>query len=257
MKTPRLFTLLLLATTVLPSIAFAWGEEGHRIVAAIAARHLDHRAEKQIGNLLSQEEISDLPGISIWSDQHKNRYTAPMHYGDMPVGNCHYEPERDCPEGHCVVAAIERYSRELADGSAPRESRVIALKMLVHLVGDIHQPLHDGFAEDRGGNSYQIQWEGRGSNLHKLWDTQLIQSVDPDWQSYATTLSTTSPLSTLGSAEPKRWAEEACVLVNQPGFYPVDRKPGQAYGERWRPLMNLQLQRAGLRLARLLNDILG
>lgn len=231
---------------------FAFGEEGHRIIATLAADQLSPHARKQVELLLFDEPDPSLPGVSFWADQHKNRYTAPMHYVNMPLGQCSYEPTRDCPKGRCVVEGIKRYRFQLSDVQAKRETRITALKMLVHLVGDAHQPLHAGLEEDRGGNLFQLQWAGKGSNLHRLWDSQLIKAFDDNWITYAKSLRQ-EKIRVRDSEDPMSWVEQSCSVVNTPGFYPPNRKPGRDYQNQWRPTLERQLQTAGRHLASLLN----
>nr|CBA32582.1 hypothetical protein Csp_D32870 [Curvibacter putative symbiont of Hydra magnipapillata] len=98
---------------------------------------------------------------------------------NFPRGDCNYQQERDCPDGKCVIAAIDRQI-EVLRTPGDDEKRLTALKYVVHFIGDIHQPLHAGFGDDRGGNSYQLQAFMRGSNLHAVWDTGLIKSLKQD-----------------------------------------------------------------------------
>lgn len=248
----RFFVLGLVSFFGFVGHARAWGEEGHRIIAALAAQELSPAAQQEISKLLAGEPEPTLPGISFWADEHKNRYTAPMHYVNMPAGLCKYEAERDCPDGRCVVAAIDRYSRELSDLRSDPDVRAHALKMLVHLVGDAHQPLHAGLAEDRGGNKVQLQWQGRGSNLHRLWDSQLIEVLQPDWLAYSHVLIVRKTNSN-GGTDPVSWVEASCRIVNETGFYPAARKVGDAYLQQWKSTLDLQMLKAGHDLAELLN----
>ena len=93
-----------------------------------------------------------LASVSTWADEHRNPKTAPRHYVNFPRGNCSFEPERDCPEGQCVVRAIDEQVKVLKSG-AEDELKLKALKYLVHFVGDVHQPLHAGYGDDRGATS--------------------------------------------------------------------------------------------------------
>ena len=121
--------------------------------------------------------MASLASISTCADDNRTPVTAPWHYVNLPRdGTCRYEAERDCVSESCVVAAIERQAAVLAS-SASDEARLSALKYVVHFVADVHQPLHAGFADDRGGNTYQLQAFGRGTNLHAVWDTALIQLI--------------------------------------------------------------------------------
>ncbi len=169
-----LFALLLAAT---PNTARGWGSQGHQVVANLAQAQLSAKAKREVDRLLALEPVDTLSSISTWADEHRSPATAAWHYVNFPKNSCSYFAERDCPDGKCVVAAIGRQRDTLAS-TATDEVRLRALKYLVHLVADVHQPLHAGYGEDRGGNSYQLQAFMRGTNLHAFWDSGLIRALD-------------------------------------------------------------------------------
>lgn len=244
------------AATFAAGTASAFGPEGHRIVAQIAADHLTPQASAQVQDLLAGEDEPTLPGIANWADETRNGQTAMLHFVNFPRGDCHFTPAI-CPDGKCAVGGIRRYYAELADKSNPRENRQIALFYVVHFVGDLHQPLHAGWADDKGGNTYQVRFGRKGTNLHHVWDTLLLDSVDRDWQHYAARLSQRGTMpGALAGFNPEAWAEESCRGVNTPGFYPEDRIIDQAYLERWQPAIDDRLTIAGQRLAAVLNSAL-
>jgi nuclease S1 len=235
--------------------AHAWGEDGHRIVAALAQAQLSPTARKEVERLLAVEPGQTLASISTWADEHRNPTTAPWHYVNFPRGNCSYEPERDCPDGKCVVAAIDRQIEALRM-AGDDEKRLTALKYLVHFVGDIHQPLHAGFGDDRGGNSYQLQAFMRGSNLHAVWDTGLIKALQQENDAIVKSLLIRPLPKTQAVFTAAGAAEESCQIVSKPGFYP-DRLVTPTYVEGYTPIMLYQLALAGSRLAQTLNRIFG
>lgn len=166
---------------------------------------------------------------------------------------CKYEASRDCPDGQCVVGAIERQGRVLAS-SATDANKLKALKYVVHFVGDVHQPLHAGYADDKGGNTYQVQAFGRGTNLHSLWDSRLIEN----WPGGAAALLAelkAAPSKATG-APPAQWAEESCRIVAADGFYPAGQKIDSDYEKNAAPALKERLSSAGRRLASLLNGAL-
>ena len=162
-----------------PTPALAWGAQGHQVVAKLAQAQLSAPARREVDRLLALEPGETLASISTWADEHRNPTTAGWHYVNFPRDTCTYDRDRDCPDGQCVVGAIEKQVAVLRS-NAPDERRLAALKYLVHLVADVHQPLHGGYRDDKGGNTYQVQAFGRGSNLHALWDSGLIKSLDED-----------------------------------------------------------------------------
>jgi hypothetical protein len=236
----------------LPSLA--WGHEGHRIVAAVAEAKLEPAVRQRVGELLSLEPGSTLESISDWADGAKTPATARWHYVNLPRDSgCSYLAARDCPDGQCVVEAILAQAEKLGS-AAPAPVRLRALKYLVHLVGDVHQPLHAGFADDRGGNLYQLQAFGRGTNLHALWDSGLIE----EWPRGPGALrgqAISAASSARGDLDPAGWAEESCRLVSQ-GFYPERHKVGTDYAAQFAPVLRDRLSTGGRRLAGLLNRAL-
>jgi nuclease S1 len=244
---------------LLPSSAEAWGSQGHQVVANLAQAQLSARANRTVERLLALEPGQTLASISTWADEHRSPATAAWHYVNFPKNSCSYSAERDCPDGQCVVAAIDR-QRDILASLATDEVRLRALKYLVHLVADVHQPLHAGYGEDRGGNSYQLQAFMRGTNLHAFWDSGLIRALGQDTEDMSARLGSIN-ISAARSQDLERArgdlnaaqaAEESCRIVGQPGFYPV-RLVDQAYVQRFTPTMEQRLQMAGARLAGLIN----
>lgn len=248
----------------LPTLACAWGQTGHRLVGELATAELTPAARVQVQRLLADEPDSTLAGVSIWADEIRDtpeyQWTTSMHWVNFPQGQCRYDAATQCNDGRCVVEAIKRFQKELADPDADLAQRRIALKFLVHFVGDIHQPLHAGYAADRGGNQFQINYLREGWNLHSVWDSLILDSMKLDLAAYrnrlmASALSTESH-ALLEISDPARWAEESCLLVQDRDFYPPKHKITSRYLDAKRPLADQQLKLAGSRLAALLNKAL-
>lgn len=141
----------------------------------LAEAQLSPAARKEVDRLLAQEPGATLASISTWADEHRNPATAAWHYVNFPRGDCNYQPERDCPDGKCVVAAIDR-QLEVLRTPGDDEKRLTALKYVAHFSGDMHQPLHAWFGDNCRGNSYQLQAFMRGSNLHEVWDSHVYNT---------------------------------------------------------------------------------
>jgi nuclease S1 len=135
------------------SNAFAWGADAHKIIAMLADAQLSPAAKKEVTRLLVLEPGETFASVSTWADERRNLATAPWHYVNFPRGNCNYQPERDCPDGKCVIAARDR-KIEVLTTATDDQVKLTALKYSGHFIGDIHPPLHAGFEDDRGGNSY-------------------------------------------------------------------------------------------------------
>jgi hypothetical protein len=252
------------AATAAPRNADAWGKSGHRIVGELAEARLDPKAKAAVAELLAGEPEPTLAGVSVWADQVREeapeyRWTVPLHWVNFESGACSYEAPVNCRDDLCVVAAIERYSRQLGDTWLPLAARRDALKFVVHFVGDVHQPLHAGFAADRGGNDFQISIMREGWNLHSVWDSLIIDSLKLEWPAYAARIDP-MPFAAEPQASiphPPAWAEESCRIVQTDDFYPPRNKITGKYLEAKRPQADQRLKLAGERLAALLNRVLG
>lgn len=248
---------LLSLITVLIGLAFnasalAWGTQGHQVIASLADRQLTPAARKEINRLLALEPSQTLASISTWADEHRNPKSATWHYVNLPRGTCTYDADRDCQDGKCVVEAINR-QMEVLSSNAPDDVRLTALKYMVHLVGDVHQPLHAGHKDDRGGNTYQLQAFMRGSNLHAVWDSGLIKNLDEDTETMTARLAK-RPVMASAAWSASGTAQDSCRIVATPGFYP-DRLVTMDYVDNYTPVMEGRLVEAGARLAQILNRI--
>lgn len=246
-----LFPLLLAvpATSVL-----AWGPRGHQAVASVAYARLTDKARADVDHLLALEPGATLASISTWADVVRDETTARWHFVNFPRGNCSYDARRDCRGGHCIVEAIHAQLVVLASHTSDA-NRLTALKFVVHLVADIHQPLHAGYLDDRGGNRYQMQAFGRGTNLHALWDSGLIYHTGMSPAARTTRLlALPVDVGDKDAADATEMAQESCRIVQTPGFYP-GRTLDADYAERYTPVMEQQLALAGARLAQILNSL--
>ena len=145
-------TALLVAILWQPTQAFAWGAEGHRSVAAIAADGLTLAARRQVEELPGGDPSVAMMEASTWADEirMKRPRTAPWHFVDVPIGSAGYDPQRDCRNDDCVVAQIDRDEKIIADRQLSLPVRTEALRFLIHFVGDLHQPLHAADNHDHG-----------------------------------------------------------------------------------------------------------
>jgi hypothetical protein len=257
----RVALALLLAC--LPLHALAWGPTGHRIVGALAERELPATTRAALRPLLARSHARALADVATWADdlrddrRHRSlwRATSKLHFVNFADATCRYDARRDCAGGRCAVAAIERYAALLGDRRRDVDERAQALRMLVHLVADVHQPLHAGYRRDAGGNRYQIQLDdSRGTNLHALWDTPVLGDRRESWHARAADLARMAmPTADGGAAD---WAEESCGMTRDAGIYPSRHRVDAVYLERARPLAERRLRQAAARLAALLNHAL-
>jgi hypothetical protein len=262
----RFFAGLLAALAIAPSV-HAWGRQGHAIVAALAQRQLSPAAEAEVERLLAPEHTTALADVASWPDelrddatrQDLSKATARLHYINFRADDCIYVPTRDCQDGQCVVDGLARYVAILADRGQPDAARLEALKFVVHFVGDVHQPLHAGYRDDKGGNAYQVQFQGKGSNLHSVWDSGLLSTHGKDWSAYAQELQARpaqtmpAPIAPLDNPY-AQWAEQSCAATRD--IYPDGHKIDDAYVAAELPVAERQLRIAGVRLAEVLNRAL-
>jgi hypothetical protein len=246
-----------------PPIAQAWGYTGHRLVATLAVDHLNNKAKKEVMALLDGGTLAD---VANWADEVRPQRpeTETWHYVDIPLTANNYDPERDCPKGSCIVAVIQAQKKILSDKGKPRLQRQEALKFLVHFVGDLHQPLHCADNHDEGGNKLMVQFDGRSTNLHYVWDTGLIKASGYSEMEYLTRLRekiqaiNKNALREIVEENVEAWTHEIHEIGTEQ-VYPVPhhRVLGKDYLQQKLPLVEEQLIRGGLRLAKLLNEAVG
>ena len=241
--------------------AFAWSRDGHAIVGALAERQLRPTAKAEVARLLAGEPDPTLAGVASWADELREAEgpgkTARLHYVNFKGGDCSYLPVRDCPDGNCVIEAINRNFLVLADSTRADAERRDALKFLVHFIGDVHQPLHATLRDDKGGGDFQVNYNGTGSNLHKVWDRLIIERRKTTPAATITLLANQSPLPADATRRADRpaveWALESCRIVKDGGIYPTGHVIDDAYLDRQAQTVDLRLRLAGNRLADMIN----
>lgn len=242
-----------------------WGPQGHRLVAMVAANHLGPVARQNVKWLLGNETLAD---VAAWADAYVangHRETAPWHYVNMPADGAPYVATRDCPRGDCVVGRIHDNQSRLANRSLSRAERAIALRFVVHFVGDLHQPFH-AIGVNRGGNGIPIvafgsrtcgrgDWD-RSCTLHGLWDSELIGHRRLRDGAYASELEhQVSAQRWRASGSPADWAMESNAVARA-SLLPAGGEADEAYYRVHIAQIDQRLAMGGLRLARLLNDTL-
>ena len=252
---------LLMVLLMHAQCAWAWGALGHRVVGEYAQQRLNPAAQEAVAELLAGEADPTLAGVANWADEIRDgpaqrRNTAPWHWVNFPRGSCAYERAKLCPDGVCLPEIIKRFEAELVDPELGLAQRREALKFLVHFVGDAHQPLHAGYADDRGGNRFQLNYRGDGTNLHSVWDSLILNRSGLDVETLVD-LSGARLRNPPAQGDAVRWVEESCKLVGHPDFYPPRRKIADSYLDAKRPWVERRLAMAGERLATLLNQLLG
>lgn len=236
-----------------------WGKTGHRATGEIAEKHLSKKAKKQIEKLLNGQSLAFVStyGDEIKSDK-KYRSFGPWHYVSFPFEST-YEKHPKSERGD-IIKGISKCISILKNENSSEEDKVFYLKMLVHFIGDLHQPLHIGLAEDKGGNDLQVRWFKDGTNLHSVWDTKMIESYN---MSYTELAENVKKLSKNQIIEIKKgtvidWMYESRELCKDVySTINVGDKLGYRYMYDYLDTVRFQLQKGGIRLASLLNEIFG
>jgi hypothetical protein len=245
-----------------PLPAFAWGPEGHEIVALLALRELTPAARAEVAHLLGSPAM--LAHDSSWADEIRDQRpaTAPWHYVNIPLQAGGYDAGRDCPRRDCVVAQIAIDLDALGDSKLDDGARRIALRFLIHFVADVHQPLHAGDNDDKGGNDVRVMLGRKRSNLHRIWDSDVVEALGFDSDKIAGDLErsiTPAQRKAWAGGTPAQWANEAHTIVRSQ-IYPAltgryEPHLPRDYPQRETGITRAQLAKAGVRLAWLLNRI--
>lgn len=238
-----------------PSAVLAWGNVGHRVVGALAEDHLTPEAARGVEAVLGAESLAQ---AATWADFVRSdpewRKADDWHWVTLP-GETPYEETEKNPNGD-LIEALRRFEATLADSSRPLEDRRHALRFLAHFVGDLHQPLHVGTGEDRGGNDEVVFWFDEGVNLHALWDSHLIESEDLSYSELADFLRPTAAeqAGAWRGGSYLDWAEESRAL--RPLVYDLgNQRLSWQYRYRALPVVHRRLAQAGVRLAAVLNRV--
>ncbi len=237
-----------------PASCVAWSIEGHQAIAELAQRQLSFATSSAVNRLLALEPGASMVSVSGWADEVRSGRTASWHFVNLPADDCRYDRPRDCRDGRCLVEALNEKIRILRSAAADAE-RLIALKYVIHLIADVHQPLHAGLRSDKGGNQVQVHAFGRGTNLHALWDGALIRRRDGGMAQLLEDASSRG-LAAPKRARPEQWAFESCQITHAAGFYPGKRHVDTAYLATWDPVLVARIRAASRRLAATLNEVL-
>ena len=248
------FSILFIALITVES--FGWGQTGHRVTGQIAQNHLSKKALKRIENILDGYSIAM---VSNFMDEIKSdpQYDSlrPWHYCTIPDDGKYAGP----PEEGDVIMAIKEHIRLLKEGGLSKAREAFVLKCLIHLIGDIHQPLHVGNGKDRGGNDVKVTYFWKTSNLHSVWDSGIIDRQKLSYTEYAAWIdkATKEQISDWQKDDIMTWARESMSF--RPMIYdlPDSKKINYRYNYKNLPIVNQRLLQAGIRLAGVLEDIYG
>lgn len=255
-------TIILIAV-LLPAYGFSWGLLGHRVVGQIAERYLKPGPRLKIENLLGNESVAM---CANWADFIKSdssyNYLSSWHYNNFSPGlsrEAFFEfLKSDTAYG--AYKAFNYIQEQLKKKALPRQKQVMYLKLLIHIVGDMHQPLHMGRKEDLGGNRIRVMWFNENVNLHQVWDERLINFQQLSYTEYERAINHPGrdDLRKWAQAPVEEWLYESylCSEKIYAGITP-EQKLGYRYNFDYIQMVNEQLLKGGIRLAAVLNDIYG
>jgi len=241
---------------------FAWGPEGHRVVGQLALPQVQPGPRQALESIMATTDTDAIAQACNWPDEYRateeGKWSAPYHYINVPKQEKAFVPDRDCRDEVCVAGAIRKYAAELADSSIPSRQRWEAWGRVCHFTGDLHQPLHAGYVEDRGGNDFLVEFNGQEMRLHAFWDSALIKTNYPDEKQLVQDLAVLAdpPVATPWRAgDADAWARESHHLVRTVG-YPESKVISREFAaSSWR-LERERLLLASERLSQIINTVL-
>ena len=236
--------------------ALAWSQTGHRVTGAIADQYLGPRARAAVKDILGTESLAE---STTWPDFMRSapgnfwqKEANPWHYVTVPVGQT-YQQAGAPPQGDAYTA-LKRFSETVRDPKAPLADRQTALRFIAHIVGDLAQPLHVGNGTDRGGNSVKVTFFGKPTNLHSVWDNDMVESEGLSYTEMTQWLqaaATPDQLRAWSSPDPMQWISDSVAVRDR--IYPTNPELGYSYIFEHRETVRQQLSKGGLRLAAYLN----
>jgi len=252
--------LILLVGLCSASAAWGWGQTGHRAAGEIAQHYLSPEAEAAVAEILGSESLAR---ASTWPDfmrAHPSEFwqktASPWHYVTVPADKS-YRDVGAPPQGD-AYSALRRFAETLRDADASADEKALALRFSVHIIADLHQPLHVGNGTDRGGNDFAVSYFGDTTNLHRVWDSQMIERMELSYTELADWLLTDLDHATFrewNDPDPLTWIAESAELRDR--IYPEQRELSWSYGFDWNATVQQRLAQAGIRTAAWLNLLFG
>ena len=247
---------------VTSSASWSWGQTGHRITGEIAQSRINGKTAAEIEMILGKDGLAEM---ATWPDDQRSnpepfwqKDANPWHYVTLPGGK--RPSELVSPTEGDALTALERFAAIVRDRKKPRDERALALRFIIHIIGDLHQPLHVGNGTDRGGNDFKVTWFGDQANLHSVWDSGMIDRQGLSFTEYADRLQRRlSAAQTISwwDARPQTWIGESATMRD--GLYPAaSEQPaalGYAYQFKHLPSVEIRLAQSGVRLAAYLDAL--
>lgn len=244
---------------LVPTLASAWGQKGHDVVAYIAEKHLSKRTLKRVTEVL---DGNSLVYVANWMDNASHTdeytYTKTWHYVNVDPDEGSYNNSTKATSGD-VVTAINGIVDRIKSGTLTAEQERAELMMLIHLVGDMHCPMHAGMKSDRGGNGTKVKYFGKQRNLHSVWDSEIVESAHrwsySEWQQQVDRASRKEQKA-IAQGRPNDWIEETVLLARD--IYATSstgENLSYDYVAHYAPVVEQQLLKGGIRLAKILKEL--
>ncbi|MFC3122461.1 S1/P1 nuclease [Agaribacter flavus] len=237
----------------------AWGQTGHRVTGKLAENYLSEDAKQWVAEILPNESLAE---ASTYPDEMRSnpsdfwqKQAGPYHYVTVPKGKKYEETE--VPKQGNAVSALESFTQTLKDPNASLEDKQLALRFAIHIIGDLHQPLHAGNGRDRGGNTFIVEFFWEDSNLHRVWDSGLLDRRKlsyTEWSDWLGKKITENQVKQWTTTDPLVYIEESIAIRDT--IYPEgDRKLSWQYLYDHLPTAKKRLQMAGVRIAAYINAL--
>lgn len=255
----KIKTLLVFAASLMVSFnALAWGQVGHRVTGSIAEQYLSKKAREQIMKIFPYESLAE---VSTYADEMRSdpstfwqKTAGPWHYVSIPVGKSYKQV--GAPDEGDAFTALQNFAATLKNKQASKADRQLALHFIVHIIGDLHQPLHAGNGTDRGGNDVKLKFFWKDSNLHRVWDSGLIDGKQlsySEWSQWLGSKITPEMATKWNEPDPLVWISESIKIRDT--IYPDDDEISYEYQHKNLPIVKTRLQQAGVRIASFLNKV--
>ncbi|WP_395339790.1 S1/P1 nuclease [Ningiella sp. W23] len=238
--------------------ALAWGQTGHRVTGEIAQQYLSEQAKAAIASILPNETLAE---ASTYADEMRSnpdefwqQVAGPYHYVTVPEGKRYQDV--GAPEKGDAYIALQAFTKTLKDPDASLASKQLSLRFAIHIIGDLHQPLHAGNGTDRGGNDVRVQFFREGSNLHRVWDSGLIdrrQLSYSEWSAWLGSKISDEQAQEWMITDPLVYIAESANIRDE--IYPLSDELSWRYLYDHIPTVKLRLQQGGVRIAAYLNDV--
>ncbi len=251
----RLFLLLILFVS---NFALAFGPKGHRICATLAEHYLSAEAREAIEAILLDEGLAQ---ASTWADTMRSdssdfwqNQAGYFHYVTVPDGQRYFEVGP--PKHGDALTALAEFKKILKDPSSDLQARQLALRFTIHIIADIHQPLHVGNGKDKGGNLFKLKFFNKKTNLHAVWDSGLIKTQgknEADWVAMLKEAISDEDKDGWYTTDPLDWVQESLELRGT--IYPERRSAARRYLKKQLPVLKTRMRQAGYRTALYLNSL--